>query len=571
MFLYLRIENLALVEQAELDCGPGLNVLTGETGAGKTVILEALALLAGEKANYASVRSGASRACVEATCDLGNRPGIQSWLDARGLLSEDPGELVIRREIPAKGRGRVSINGHLATVGQLAELGRLICAFHGQHDSHGLAEPSRQRDLFDAVAEAGPHRRSLAEAWQVMQDTRERLESLDRGERDVRQRLDFLRFQIDEIETVSPETDEVETLRRERDRLAHVEALRESLQRVEFLLGETTPDTPCAMDILGEGQAALEDASEMDESLLPLATDFAETVDRLTATSREIGSYLSRLEADPARLEEIENRLADIRRLERKYGEGTETIQAALEEMKREAEELTSRDTRREELADELRQSEQELLARAGNLARARAKAQPGFVKRLQALLRELAMPRARFEVRIEPIGERHGIEIAKGDGDTVWVGPNGSERVEFYFSANPGEEPKPVREVASGGELSRLMLAFHAVLARRGELPVLVFDEIDSGIGGEAARRVGEVLATLSEHHQVFCVTHQPTIASRAARHFVVSKVSGRRRTVTRVVSMEGEDRRRELARLLDGAASAKSLELAGEMLQPA
>lgn len=551
MLVLLRVAHLALIESLDVEFSPGLNVLTGETGAGKSILLEALDLLLGERAAPGCIRRGADRAEVEAVFDLRVCAHVRQWLDEQGLLSREPDELVLRREIMLKGRSRAWINGRLVTVGQFADLGALLAEIHGQHQAYSLLRPARQRELLDAFGGHEDLCRASAAAWKQFSDVRARLEALDADDREWRQRLDFLEYQIAEIDALGLSDGEQERLAAERQRLAHVGALTGGVARVLAMLSEG--DDASALDLVGQAQHELEALVEHDAQLSDAASTLDEVAARLADLARELSSYASRLEDDPERLAEIEDRLEAIRRLERKHGQGTAAILESLAAMRAEAAALANRDSDREQLAAKLAHEQAALAAAAAKLSRARQSAARTLERRMRGVLKDLALPAVRFEVALPP---------------REAPGPEGAEAVEFHFSANAGEEMKPLREVASGGELSRVMLALYALGAEKDRLPLLVFDEIDTGLSGNAARQVAGVLGQLARAHQILCVTHQPTIASRAARHFVVSKSPSHGRTVTRVENLEGDSRRREVARLLDGSGGAKSLELAEELL---
>jgi DNA repair protein RecN (Recombination protein N) len=561
----LRIRNLAVVEALELEFGPGLNALTGESGAGKSVVLEALGLLLGERAQPGAVRPGAGAAEVEGSFDLSGRGDLRDWLAEQGF-ADDEGEVIVRREVQARGKSRSWINGRLATVGQLAALGERMAEVHGQHASQALATPASQRGFFDGLTGLGAQAAEVEAAWHSLAELRAECEALESAEREARQRLDFLRFQIAEIEELALEPGEDEALRGERDRLAHVDALGSGVRRVRCLTEEGEAESAAAADLLGQALHELEGLARLDATLTPLAAQLEGVTAQLADVIQTLAGYADRLEADPERLHEIEGRLHHIRRLERKYGCGVEGILSSLAALREEERALAGRDQRRSELDAEIESHGVALSKRALELSMGRRQAAKGFVRRVQELVRGLALPGARFEVAFLAAGA-NGIEVGPADS-RVRVGPEGAERVEFRFSANEGVAPTALGAGASGGELSRLMLALHALSAEREGVPLLVFDEIDTGLSGAASQKLAAMLAELGRHRQVLCVTHQPLVASRAARHLALRKESRRGRTLVRVAEVCGDTRRAEVARLLDGGASRKSLELAGEML---
>lgn len=562
MITHLRIRNLALIEDAALDLAAGLNALTGETGAGKSLVLEGLAMVLGGRAQPALVREGCERAEVEAVADLSAQSAVRHWLEERGLLSTEPAELILRREVFAKGRSRAWINGRLAPAGQLAELGALLAETHGQHQSVALLRAARQREAFDAAMKLAPLASEVEQHFAEARRLEEALAQLEEREREDRQQLDFLRFQIAEIDELAPQPGEDDALRAERERLAHVEALRASGAQCVSALCEAEDDRPTATDLLGEAAQALRQMARFDEELGERCARLEALAQEANDLALDCSRYVEQLEADPARLEEIDERLEAIRRLERKHGAGIEAIAAAHARMIEEAHALENREFDRERLTTELKAARKLLAERAAALTKARRNGSNRFASNMKRLLRRLALPAAEFEVRLRP--HERGVALADG---TV-VGPAGAETVEFVFSANEGEAPRALGEVASGGELSRVMLSLHTLCADDDGAALLVFDEIDAGLSGEAALHVAAALEELARRRQVLCVTHQPTIASRAAHHLLLSKRSLRGRTTSSARDVRGDERRREIARLLDGAASEKSLDLAGEML---
>ncbi len=568
MLTLLRIRNLALAESVEIELGTGLNVITGETGSGKTILLEAIGLLFGERAQPSSVRTGAERAAVEAVLETGGLPPIQEWLEGQFLATADPGELIIRREILLKGRSRAWINGKLVTVNQLAELGELLADVHVQHQGQKLTLPARQREVFDAVGKHEKQRDTVATAYRQYTEVLTQYESLENDDRSWRQRLDFLEFQIHEIEDLGLQPDEVEELKTERERLAHADQLQQHAAHATHLLSEGEGELICAIDLLGQVQQVLGKMTAIDSSLESSEQLIDGAVAQIEELTREMEKYAANLDHDPERLEEIESRLEAIHRLERKHGAGIPHILNVLKDMKEEAHQLANRDTEREALEKELQTRSKELIAAAAKLSAIRQTSRALFCRQLKTSLKELSLPHAQFEVRLRP-WQSNGIEVLNDKDERIRICAEGAEQVEFLFSANPGEDIQPLQQVASGGELSRVLLALHTITAEKERIPIQVFDEIDAGLSGQAAVKVANALCSLARTHQVICVTHQPTIASRATAHFLVEKKTTKGRTTTSVSLVRESQRQLELARLLDGATSSKSLELAGEMMK--
>ncbi len=566
MFSLLRVRDFALIESLDVELGTGLNVLTGETGSGKSVLVESLQLLLGARANPASIRRGAKCAEIEGVLEFDETSTIAAWLEEEGFAGDEPGEVLLRREIQARGRSRAWINGRLATVAQLATLGEQLADWHGQHDTHSLAEPARQGVLFDEACNLTQAADSVRACWNASSELRTRLEELDTDDRTWRARLDFLEFQIAEIENVAPVEGEDVQLRAERERLAHAEELEAGANATIALLADGTDEVPAVADLVGQALGRLRALAARDAELSPMVDELADAASRLDDVSRGLRGYLGRVQPDPERLAEISDRLESLKRLERKHGAGAAALLAALQSLRAEADELAGRDTAREELEARLAQADDALVKASAVLSKKRHAAAGAFARRVRDLVRGLAMPKAEFEVVFR--APTRGVTIANGTQGNLAVCAQGAERVEFHFSANPGEAPAPLADIASGGELARVLLALRATTAGADRTPVLVFDEIDAGISGEAALRVGDALAALARNHQVLCITHQASVAARADHPLVVSKQQRASRTTTRVELLDADSRRNELARLLDGNSGTKSRELADEMM---
>ncbi len=559
MLSLLRVRDYALIDTLDVEFGNGLNVLTGETGSGKSVLVESLQLLLGARANPASIRRGATCALIEGAVEIEADSPVAGWLEQEGFGCEEPGEVLLRREIQAKGRSRAWINGRLATVAQLAALGAQLADWHGQQDTHSLADTARQGVLFDDACGLAEAAESVHKCWEKASDVRARLEALDTDDRTWRARLDFLEFQVAEIENLSPVEGEDTALRAERERLAHAEELEAGANEALAWISDGADQVPAAADLVGQALARLHALAPRDVALAPMGDELAEVASRLDDVARSLRGYLGRVQPDPERLAEVNERLEALKRLERKHGAGASSLLAALGRLRAEAEELRGRDVARDEL-----EAENALAASAATLTRKRRAASGAFARKVRDLARGLAMPKAEFEVVFRPPVRG----IVPGAEGSAGCGAHGAERVEFLFSANPGEAPAPLAEIASGGELARVLLALRATTAGADKTPILVFDEIDAGISGEAALRVGEALVSLARGHQVVCVTHQASVAARADRHLVVRKRERAGRTTTHVETLDNTARREELARLLDGNSGSKSRELAEEML---
>jgi DNA repair protein RecN (Recombination protein N) len=541
----LRIEHLAVVDRVELEFGPGLNVLTGETGAGKSIVLGALSLLAGARASGDAVRLGSDEASVEAVFRTEGLPELEAELARRGLEG-DPHELVVRRTLARAGRSRAQVSGQIVPASVLAALfaGRLEVS--SQHESQRLLRAEVHGELLDRSGGLLALREAVAEGHAALRELDRRLERLEEAAREREQRRDFLSFQVAEIDAAKLDPGEIETLRGERARLAHVEQLRDDAgAALARLSGDPTrADDANAADLLAEAARHLEGGARLDPGLRALAERLAASGAEVREAALELERYLSEVEADPARLEALDERLHQVERLQRKYGASAAAI---LEHRDRAAAELASIDDAGVQASSLRREREARaarLLADARALSEGRVPAAQRLARTVQGLLRELGMPEARFTVALEPTPPPAGLPC----------GPTGCERPEFGFSASAGEAPRPLRRVASGGELSRAFLALKNALREADAGMVLVFDEVDAGIGGGAADRVGRLLAELAAGHQILCITHLPQIAAHASRHFRVEKTSRRGRARARIVRVEGPERVEEIARMAAG-----------------
>ncbi len=558
MLRHLHIQNLALLREVSIDFQQGMTVLTGESGAGKSLVLDALGLLAGMRATPSLVRSGADRAAVEAIFEYDRTSPVTAILKEFEIESEESGELIIRREVLAAGRSRAWINGRLAPVSQLGKLVESLVDFCGQHDQHKLLEPKNQRDFFDDFAGAGEQRREVSRLYRSLKELREELEELRAGERDREQRCDFYRFQLEELEAAGIQPGELSELENEAKRLGNLGELCERSGQANCLLADGDGENPSALNQLAAAISTLESLHRIDSSVEPILNNLKNAKELLSETSYELADYISGLEVDPEKADEVNSRCAELKRILRKHGATEEEAIARIEELQREIESMDQDESRDDDLEKRISQAEKELHSRATELSATRKKAAPRFLRSLKAVLKGFAMPKARIDLHFAS---------ANADGSS---GPGGMEDVEIRFSANEGEELQPLQRVASGGELSRVMLALRTMEARRGAGQVLIFDEVDTGISGQAVRRIAERLAALGETHQVLCVTHNPSVASAAASHLLVEKKELKGRTESFVEQAEGIRRQGELARLLDGGKmSERGMALAEELMQ--
>lgn len=563
MLLELAITDFAIIDELRIPFEPGLNVLTGETGAGKSIVIDALGAVLGERVGADVVRTGSRGARVEATFDLISalqRPEVAAMLDELGVESED-GIVILRREIAAGGRSTARINGRAATAGMLARLGGLLVDIHGQSDHLSLLRASEHLDVLDRYAGLGAERAAFAALVKEWRAVRDRIEAITTGARDRAQRIDLLDYQIGEIEFAALRPGEEDELVAERGVLANAERLMEDAATAYGLLsGESdtaeSGPLPGALPVLRRASAQLAEIASIDGAMQPLAARAEELVYLLEDVAAETRTYRDGIEADPARLEVVEERLDLIKRLKRKYGATVEEIIAFGEQARRELESLTGGEVD----LDALHREEETLLSRLGQVAtrlsRARADAAACLSRATEAAIAELNMGRSRFDVSITQAPSASGVrfEAADGSSRTVAFDETGVDRVEFLLAPNAGEALKPLARVASGGEMARLMLALKSILSAADATPTLVFDEVDVGVGGRSGQVVGEKLWGLSSDHQVLVITHLPQIAAFASAHFRIAKGERGGRTVSQVRQITDQDRIDELAAMLDG-----------------
>ncbi len=567
MLRELRIRNLAVIESLAVPFGPGLNILTGETGAGKSIMVDALTLLLGERAQPAeTIRTGAESATIEGVFALSATGPIPALLREHGVAPED-GQLIVRRELVRGGRGRVFLNDANATLTLLEKLGEALVEIHGQHEHQALLRPGRHLDLLDGFGGLGILRDKLHRRFEEWQGLGRELAELEAAAHDRAARLELYQAAITEIDAARLRPGEEEELRDERKRLQHAERLAEGAAAAYRHLYE---DPAAAAARLGQAIAALRDLARIDTALEPIVQSLDTAAVQLDEGVRALRAYRDGVVFDPPRLDEIERRLDAIGRLRRKHGETVHAVLAARERMAAEMERLAQSEAGARELRERLDRIRGELATRALDLATRREQAAARLEGLVVAELAELGLDKPVFQARF--VRERAG----PGDlavGSEGWrLGPRGVDQVEFLFSPNPGEEPRPLARIASGGELSRTMLALKVILAASDAVPVLIFDEVDVGIGGKTADTVGKKLRQVARSRQVLCITHLPQIACYADHHLRADKRVEEGRTVTAVAVLGREDRAREVARMLGGeSVTETSLRHARELLDQA
>jgi len=548
----LHIQNYALIDDIELEFGPGFNVLTGETGAGKSIIVGALNLVLGARASAEGVRDGADRARVDAVFRIGAPArDLAAALQESDIALED-GVLILSRVVTPDGRSRAYAGGVPVPLAVLAAIGDELVDLHGQHEHQSLLKPARQLDLLDGFAGAQQAAGAVAAAVSALRDVERDLAALEVDDRERARRVEFLQHEVREIETAGLHPGEEEESRERRDLLTNAERIFELSSRAYATLHER--DEGAVVDALDAASGDVEELARINNRFTSLAERLTEAREKIEDVAAELREFTTEIEFDPQELEDINARLTLISALKRKYGESIAAVLAYGERAREEVAAFEQRDERLAQLKRQRGALFEEGRRLAGELSEQRKKAARALDKQIAAALAELGMKGGRFETRFE-CGE---------------LCATGIDRVEFLLAANPGEPLKPLRHVASGGEISRVMLALKSVFAKADTIPTLIFDEIDAGVGGAVANKVAAKLAELAGSHQTICISHLPQIAAAAQTHFHVAKETQKKRTVTSVARIADEDRVRELARLLDGSVSAVSIEHARSLLAP-
>ena len=569
MLSELRIENFAIIDLLELKFHSGLNIFTGETGAGKSIIIDAVESLLGSRADPTQVRAGAERANIEASFlipDAVNRP-VREILERESLL-EDANQLTLGREIRTNGRSVARVNGRQVNVGLLSELGEYLVDVHGQSEHLSLLKVGKHLGLLDSFAQVEDLLAAYRKIYHALQQVRRELYDLHQAEGEAARRQDILSYQINEIESARLRPGEEQELRDERNRLANAVGLADVAQQALQLLDEGMPEAPAASEILGQVAGLMGSLTRLDPKQISLAEQMQVIQEAVEDFSANLRDYLDKIEFNPKRLDQVEERLNLIHNLTRKYGASIQEVLDFAEKSRQQLEAITHASER----IAELEQEEKRLLiqlARDGMvLSEKRHAAGKILEQAVEVELAALKMNGANFAVAFGQRVNPQGVPLE--DGRRVSFDANGLEAVEFLVAPNPGEGLKPLVKIASGGETSRLMLAIKNVLARADQVPTLIFDEIDQGIGGRVGTVVGKKLWELARQHQVLCVTHLPQLAAFGEEHFQVQKALVEGRTVTQVAALSGEKRLIELAQMM-GEVSDGTRQSARELFEAA
>lgn len=566
MLIDLRIENFAIIHQLEIRFENGLVVFTGETGAGKSIILDALEAVLGGRAEAADIRTGAESAQIEASFQLDEsvRDSVNALLAVEELLDE-PKMVVLSREIRREGRNTARINGRMVTASLQREIGSYLVDIHGQSEHLSLLQVRNHRLLLDNFADVGELLAAYRHIFRQFQGVTQERKNLLQDEREAARRTEMLAFQIQEIEAANLHPGDEEILRQDRTRLANAESLAKHSQEALVLIEDGMLETPGISELLGQAVEALHSLSRIDPSATPFYEQAQASLTSLQDLALELQNYTEGIEFNPRLLDRVEERIDLINRLKRKYGNSIEEILAFGQRAKEELDAIEHAEERLQELALEEQQLLQQLAQKGQALSEKRQVAAEQLSKLVEGELEDLRMAKARFEVAILTTPDENGLTL--DGGQRVAFDSNGYDQVSFLVETNPGEGLKPLVKIASGGETSRLMLALKNVLVRADIVPTLIFDEIDQGIGGRVGFMVGEKLWNLSRRHQVMCITHLPQLAAFGDQHFKINKTLVNDRTHTEANTLNDAQRREELAQMF-GAVSEGTLSSADEMM---
>ena len=567
MLTELHIQNFAIIDKLDLRFNSGLIILTGETGAGKSIILDAVVMLIGGKADTTFVRADSDTAFVEAVFQLtGPEKEAVNFILSREELMDDPNYVTLMREVRKEGRSVARINGRTVNVGLLKELGALLIDIHGQAEHLSLLDPRAHLGLLDRYAEVAQPLGSYRQTYQSLLNLRRELIDLRKAQSDADRRIEMLTYQAEEIESARLKPGEDDELRKERDRLANAESLAQNAQEALAVLDEGSPDMPAATDLIGQAAQALAALAKIDAGQAELANQAELMLDTISDVIHSLRDYLEEIEFNPKRLETVEERLDMIHSLTRKYGGTIPAVIAYGADARKQLETITGAAERINELEMQEAKLLEKLAKQGAAISEKRKSAAQAMGRGIETELGDLKMQSARFGVDFQTRPDLNGAPMS--DGSRVAFDQNGFDRVEFMIAPNPGEGLKPLAKIASGGETSRLMLGLKNVMARADEVPSLIFDEIDQGIGGRVGMVVGQKLWNLSRTHQVFCVTHLPQLAVFGDQHYQVQKLVDQGRTLTRVENLDGESRLLELSQML-GEVGEGTLRSAHELLQ--
>ncbi|WP_010252709.1 DNA repair protein RecN [Acetivibrio cellulolyticus] len=549
MLQQLQIQNIAIIDKVEIELGDGLNVLTGETGAGKSIIIDSINAILGERLSKDLIRAGKDKAAVEAVFTIDD-DRLSGLLGEYGIEPEEDGTLIISREFTLSGKNTCRINGKIATVSMLKQIGEMLIDIHGQHDNQSLLRTESHIDLLDSFADENIHnlKNNYLEKLSQYQEIKNRLKSLSGDKNDRERKIDFLKFQIDEIKKARLKPNEEEDLNKQRIILQNAEKIINTLSRVYELVGIGNKTEKSASDTIGDALSLMGEISKLDER-------YAAVLKRLEGVSFEvedivceIRSNRDEVEYNPELLEQIEERLDLIYKLKKKYGVSIEEVCAFMANAQKELDEILNNEELVNKLSADLKRADDELYSLAEEISAKRKNAAGLLENKIGSELNDLEMKNARLKVNVE-------FDDTTGESGARKYNQNGLDKVEFLISTNAGEPLKPLAKIASGGEMSRIMLAIKTILAKVDKISTLIFDEIDIGISGKAAQKVGEKMSYISRNHQVISVTHLAQIACIADNNYYIEKSTNAESTSTMVRKLNENEIKTEVARIIGGA----------------
>ncbi len=560
------IKNYALVEESEIRFEPGLNILTGETGAGKSILIGAIGAILGERTSPSMLRAGATKAIIEGVFDVSRNSTVLALLQEKEYDADD-GTLIIRREISQTGRSRAFLNDTPATLEDVVQVAEKLVDLHGQHEHQSLLRVSEHLEFLDTFAGVNALKQTVAERFDEAEKKRREYEKLLDDRRHLQEKKDLIAFQLAELERINPQPGEEQELEQEEKQLAHGTEILELAQRISAALYEG--DGP-AQDRITSALADMESLVRFIPGLEQNLRELESALIIVQECARSVQQESARIEIDPARLQQVQERLAEFNFLKKKYAIDYEMLISRMDELRRELQQIESIDEHVAAAEQSWREAVDAYSEAAVKLSQARRAAADELEKTVPGLLDELGMQQTTFEVRLSK--EPHPDSWLRLDGEAVRAGRHGFDKVEFFISANPGQPVRPLARIASGGEISRIMLALKTASAHTVGIPCLIFDEIDNGISGRIAQAVGRKLHVLARTHQILCITHLPQIASAGTTHFVVEKVQREGTTFSLVRKLREEEREEAVARLLGGETISEThLSSARELLRQA
>jgi len=550
------VKNFAVIDAAELELTTGLNILSGETGAGKSIITRALDMLLGGRASTDFIRSGKEKAIIEACFDISNNPLIEEKAEELGIELSADNNLILTREISHTTNNKSRINGRIVNLETTRKLSQYLIDVHAQHEYQKLLSSVDQLAIIDELGgeEAADLKQKVKDLYHKLQEKKQRLTELNQSEKERERRIDLLEFQLDEIESAELEIGEEEELRAKRKKLGNAEELSETLGDVYTQLYESDFQQSAIIDKISQFVKQIDKMSDLDEELEEIAEQLRETNYQLEDVAYKLRDYQDRIELNPQKLTAVEEKLNEINNLKRKYGDNIKEILTYRDEIKEELTTLKNSKQRKQELTAEIDELEAEYCKQAKKLSSLRQEIAADFAAKVVDELADLAITQAEFKVKFQQREEFSQLGI---------------DKIEFLFAPNPGSDLKPLAEIASGGELSRVMLALKTITAELDQLSTLVFDEIDAGIGGRVAKLVAQKLTELAANYQVLCITHLPQIASQADHHYLIEKKVEAETTFVDLFPLNQEQRKKELARMLDGSLTETTLQHAEELIK--